>query len=80
MTRRYSATALALLVCAGCLAGQQATIREEKRVIKTYPFSGPNPSPTRPGRQGVQQRIYPYFAFDDLTSTGADQTWDVVRM
>ncbi len=62
------------------MAAQQATIREEKQVIKTYPYGGPNPSPTRPIRQGLQQRIYPYFAFDDLTSAAVDQTWNVVRL
>jgi tetratricopeptide (TPR) repeat protein len=71
---------LALFVFAGSLIAQQATIREEQQVIKTYPFSGPNPSPTRPGGQGVQQKIYPYFLFDELTSTGVDRTWNVVRM
>jgi len=80
MEIRLSATVPLLLVFAGCLGGQQATIREEKQVIKTYPFSGPNPSPTRTARGGIGQRIYPYFSFDDLSSTGAGQTWNVVRM
>jgi hypothetical protein len=71
---------VALFALAGNLAGQDATVREEKQVIKTYPFSGPNPSPTRTGGQRVQQRIYPYFLFDELTSTGVDQTWNVIRM
>ena len=80
MKRSHWIQLLAVAVFAGCLAAQQATIREEPQVIKTYPFSGPNPSPTRPGGQGVQQRIYPYFAFDELTANGADQTWNVIRM
>ena len=50
MSRRFSATAPVLLVFAGCLVGQQATIREEKQVIKTYPFSCPDPSPIRSSR------------------------------
>ena len=74
MTRRHLTGILVSFVFAGSLIGQQATIREEKQVIKTYPFSGPNPSPTRPSGQRVQQRIYPYFSFDELTSTGVDQT------
>lgn len=80
MKRRISAAVPVLLVFAGCLGGQQATIREEKQVIKTYPFSGPDPSPTRSSRVGIGQSIYPYFSFDDLSSTGVDQTWNVVRM
>ena len=76
----HASAILTLFVFAGTLGAQQATIREEPQVIKSYPFSGPNPSPTRPGGQNVQQRIYPYFLFDELTSTGADRTWNVVRM
>jgi tetratricopeptide (TPR) repeat protein len=80
MRRSHAARLLPLLFLATSLIGQQATVREEQQVIKTYPFSGPNPSPTRPGGQGAGQRIYPYFAFDELTSTGVNQTWNVVRM
>lgn len=80
MTRRLSAAVPILAVAAGSLFGQQATIREEKQVIKTYPYSGPDPSPTRSTRGGVGQKIYPYFSFDDLSVTGADQTWNVIRM
>ena len=71
---------LALTAIADGLSAQQATFREEKQVVKTYPFSGPNPSPVRPVRQGVQQRIYPYFAYDDFTSTAVDQTWNIVSL
>src|SRR4051812_29972851 len=80
MTPRYLTVILISFVIAGNLMGQQATIREEKQVIKTYAFKGPNPSPTRPGGQRVQQRIYPYFLFDELSSKGVDQSWGVVRM
>jgi hypothetical protein len=80
MTIRRSIPILVLVVCIQSLIGQQATVREEKQVIKTYPFRGPNPSPTRPSGQRVQQRIYPYFSFDELTSKGVDQTWNVVRL
>src|ERR1039458_869738 len=80
MERNLSATIPLLLVFAGCVRGRQPTIREKKQVIKTYPFSGPNPSPIRSVRGGVAQSIYPYFSFDDLSATGADQTWNVVRM
>ena len=69
-----------LLAFAGSLAGQQATIREEQQVIKTYPYGGPNPSPVAGGRQGVGQRIYPYYSFDELTNTGRDQSWNVIRL
>ncbi len=77
---RVRGTVLLLLVAASDLAAQQAEIQEEQQVIRTYPFGGPNPSPTRPGGQGVQQRIYPYFQFDEYASAGVDRTWNVVRL
>ena len=80
MKSRSSIPILVLFAFSGNLLGQQATAREEKQAIKTYPFSGPNPSPTRSGGQRVQQRIYPYFSFDELSARGVDQTWNVVRL
>jgi tetratricopeptide (TPR) repeat protein len=61
---------------------QQATVQEEERVFKTYPFSGPDPAPimTRSSMWGKGPRLYPYFFFDELSYTGADQPWKVVRM
>ncbi|HLH19557.1 MAG TPA: DUF5107 domain-containing protein [Bryobacteraceae bacterium] len=73
-------TVLLLVAAAAPLAAQPAEIQEERQVIKTYPFGGPNPSPTRPGGQRVQQRIYPYFQFDEYASAGVDRTWNVVRL
>jgi tetratricopeptide (TPR) repeat protein len=62
-----------------CLWGQTATIREEKQVIKTYPYSGANPVAVRSDRDG-HQKIYPNFSFDDLAYQGADQTWNVIHL
>jgi tetratricopeptide (TPR) repeat protein len=64
------------------LPAQQATIQEEKQVIKTYPFSDPEPAAVDPiRREGPGgQAIYPYFSFEDESLTGADRTWNVVRM
>ncbi len=69
-------------VFAGCLIAQEATIQEEKEVLKTYPFSGPDPSPimTRSSMWGRGLSLYPYFSFDNLSNTGVDQTWNVVRL
>jgi tetratricopeptide (TPR) repeat protein len=80
MIYHRTAGLLAALFLAGIANGQQAVVREERQEIKTYPFSGPNPSPTRPGGQNVQQRIYPYFLFDELTSKGSDRAWNVIRL
>ncbi len=64
------------------LSAQQATVQEEKRVFKTYPFSGPDPAPimTRSSMWGKGPRLYPYTFFDKLSYTGEDQAWSVVRM
>lgn len=71
-----------LLSLAVCLPGQQATVQEEKQVIKTYPFSDPDPSPimTRSSMGGRGLRLYPYFFIDKLSYQGSDQAWNVVRM
>jgi len=57
--------------------GPKATITEEKRIIKTYPFSDPDPVPILARRNAA---IYPYFRFDGFSSEGQDQQWKVVRL
>jgi tetratricopeptide (TPR) repeat protein len=71
-----------LMASAVSLFGQQASVREEQQVFKTYPFSGADPSPimTRSSIWGRGQRLYPYFSFDNLSYTAADQNWNVVVM
>lgn len=66
----------------GPLAGQKATITEEQKVMKTYPFSGPDPTPimTRSTMWGRGPRLYPYFFFNKLSYEGVDKSWAVVRM
>ena len=73
---------LCLLAAAAPLAAQQATIQEEKQVIKTYPFSGGDPTPimTRSSMWGRGQKLYPYYFIDEMSVDGKDQTWNVVRM
>jgi hypothetical protein len=51
----------------------QGTVREYKKVIRTYPFSDPNPIPN-------VGRIYPYFRFDGYTDTPVDKEWTVVEL
>jgi len=82
MKRRLLAALPLMLILAVCLFAQQATVQEEKKVFKTYPFSGPDPAPimTRSSMWGKGPRLYPYFFFDKLSNTGSDQTWNVVRM
>jgi hypothetical protein len=74
--KRYFALLPLFLGLAVCLPAQQATIQEEKQVIKTYPFSDPEPVAVDPIRRGAGQEIYPYFSFEDESLTGVDQTWN----
>ena len=46
----------------------KAVIYEETQILKTYPFSDPNPIPNI-------GRIYPYFKFDGYTNHAIDQSW-----
>lgn len=78
--KRISLTLLLLLsVLAVGLLGHAADVREEKQVIKTYPFSSPDPVPVR-AYGGQRQQIYPYFSFDDLAYEGVDQPWNVIHL
>ncbi len=70
------ATVLFLVVSVGCgLAGSVpgASVREYRKVIRTYPFSDPNPI-AAPGR------IYPYYRFDGFTDTPVDREWTVIEL
>ena len=78
--KSYIALLPLFLGLAVCLPAQQATIQEEKQVIKTYPFSHPEPSAVDPIRLGGGREMYPYFSFEDESVTGVDQTSNVVRM
>jgi hypothetical protein len=51
----------------------RATVREYKKVFRTYPFSDPNPIP-------VVGRIYPYFRFEGYTDVPVDKAWTVVEL
>jgi tetratricopeptide (TPR) repeat protein len=79
MKRISSILLLLLPVLALGLLGHASDIREEKQVIKTYPFSSPDPVPVR-AQGDFRQKIYPYFSFDDLAYAGVDQTWNVIHL
>ncbi len=71
-------TAMTTLAAACAPAGSRATIREETRVIRTYPFGDPDPVPILARSRNAA--IYPYFRFDGFSSEGRDQEWKVVRL
>ncbi len=79
MLRRASTAAclafLAATVATPLAAAEtaRATVREYKKVFRTYPFSDPDPVPN-PGR------IYPYFRFDGFTDRPVDEEWTVVEL
>lgn len=76
------ALVLCFLAAAVPPATPQAVVREEKQVIKTYPFSGGDPTPimTRSSMWGRGQKLYPYYFIDEMSVDGRDQSWNVVRM
>ncbi len=61
---------------------QPAEITESQKIIKTYPFSGPDPVPilTRSSLWGKGARLYPYTFFDKFSRSGLDKKWKVIRM
>jgi hypothetical protein len=74
--RHLACVAASLVLVAAAVAGAQtgrATVREYKKVFRTYPFSDPNPIPQ-------VGRIYPYFRFEGYTDTPVDREWTVVEL
>ena len=69
---------LAMSMVSCSLGGGRATVKEEKRVIKTYPFGDPDPVPILARSRNAA--IYPYFRFDGFSREARDQEWKVVRM
>ncbi len=70
---------LAGFLCGLKASGQEISIREEHRTIKTYPFSDPNPIPSL----GINAKVapfYPYFIFDGYTNEAIDKPWKVVTL
>ncbi len=72
------------LICSTCVFAflsttswaQTASIKEEVRALKTYPFSDPNPVPILTSNP----KIYPYFRFDGYSHDASDKEWKVVVM
>ncbi|TLU92135.1 DUF5107 domain-containing protein [Dyadobacter sediminis] len=70
---------LALLLFSPALQAQKASITEKVQVMKTYPFSDPNPVPV----MGVGKKVspfYPYYVFDGYTDKGTSRNWKVVEL
>lgn len=70
---------LTSFMCTACLlmpllARAQAVVEETTQVVKTYPFSDPDPV-ADPGRL-----YYPYFRFDGFAATGVDKPWKTITL
>ena len=66
---------IALLLCVVVYEGfaqKDATLSEVKQIIKTYPFSDPNPIPQ------PESYFYPYYRFDGFALDAEDKEWNIV--
>ncbi|MBE3131983.1 MAG: DUF5107 domain-containing protein [Acidobacteria bacterium] len=75
-TRRLWYVAVCLVLSTRLVAAAdvgRATVREYRKVFRTYPYSDPNPIPA-PGR------LYPYFRFEGYTDRPVDREWTVVEL
>ncbi len=59
--------------------GQNVSITENFKEIKTYPFSDPNPLPAMAISKKVSS-FYPYFMIDGYTNQGVNKNWKVVTL
>ncbi len=68
--------------CKSSTSGGAARVEEKQEIIKTYPFSDPDPVPifARTSMWDQGARLYPYFFFNKFSGTGIDKEWTVVRM
>ena len=73
MKRLFIVTNVLLISFIISFAQQKATVKEYKKIFKTYPFSDPDPVP------GVG-RIYPYYRFDGYTNSAVQKEWKVVEL
>jgi len=54
----------------------KATITEEQKVIKTYPYSDPDPVPSSINKS----KIYPFYKFDGYSFKGREASWKVIKL
>jgi tetratricopeptide (TPR) repeat protein len=85
--RAAAAAAVVIALAAGNACRPETTSRnaivEEKReIVRTYPFSDPDPVPifARSSMWGQGARLYPYFFFDGFTNEPVDRPWTVIRL
>ena len=64
-----------MMLIVGC-EDYRLKLVEEKRNLKTYPFSDPNPVPILT----QDKRLYPYHKFVGYTHDSTSHEWKVIRM
>lgn len=65
-----------LMLAINVLFGQDASIKEQTKVLKTYPFSDPNPIPILLDNP----KIYPYFKYEGYSHESYQQDWKIVTL
>ena len=83
MYRSLFASLLTLAAACPLLAATPVTVTEEKVTIPTYLLGQPDPNPQfyfGGNSQGAQHRIYPYPAYDNLTTEKKDKTYTMVYL
>ena len=73
---------LAALSACRVSSSEGSVVEEKSEVIRTYPFSDPDPVPIlgRSSMGGQGARLYPYFVFDRFTAEPIEKSWTVVRL
>ena len=74
--KSYIILSLCLCLINVNLIAQKASITEENRSLKTYPFSDPNPIPILTDNA----KIYPYFKYEGYSHEAENQDWKVVKL
>ena len=81
--RSFLVSLLTLAVACPLLAAAPVTVREEEVTIPTYLIGQADPNPQfyfGGNSQGAQHRIYPYPAYDNLTTEKKDKTYKMVYL
>ncbi len=67
---------LLIILYASDIMAQQAKITEEVKLLKTYPYSDPDPVPILTDNP----KIYPYFTFEGYSVEGKEMPWKIVTL
>ena len=63
----------------GLAYGQNVSLTQDYQIVRTYPFSDPNPLPAM-AISKMASCFYPYFMIDGYTNQAFDKKWKVVKL